>query len=220
MTLRFAASVAALLLAIATRRAPAQAIELCDDKGFGRPCYTVTRDIPDLRLAGINNRTSSFRIRNGGVWQVCAQPGYRGYCRTFDRSVENLDRTPLQDNISSVRWARNGGGWPGGGGGVLPPGGGGPPGAGDDRCDRLSAQAAIVLYTRLDFRGDCRGLANSDRDLGARGAGIRSLRINRGRWRICTLRDFRGVCEEVERDVGRLPPRFADRIRSVQRLAP
>lgn len=226
----------------------AQSIELCDDKGFGKPCFTVTRDIPDLRLAGINNKTSSFRITRGGVWMVCTQPGYRGDCRVFDASVENLHKTPFQDNISSVRWARNSGGFGGSGGSWGGNGGGngggfggsggsggngggfggsggsggngggfggsgGSWGNGGGSC----ARSAFVAYDQPDFRGNCVGFDDSRASLGRYADGMRSFRVNSGRWKLCTERNFRGSCDYVARSQAWMQARFDGRIESIER---
>ena len=269
---RIVATTAALVVGAlaAPRLARAQTITLCDDKGYGKPCYTIRQDERDLRFVGLNNRTSSFRMDGGGAWQLCTEANYRGYCRVFERSEGNLAKTPLQDRISSVRWARRAGQWGGwtgngnwipgdggfggsggsggsgggfggsggsggSGGGFGGSGGSGGSGGGfggsggsgggfggsggsggSSSCMRGSSRSALVAYDQTNFRGNCLGYDGSMATVGRDGASIRSIRINSGRWRICTDYQYRGACEILTSSRSAISGRFAGRIRSIQ----
>lgn len=62
---------------------------------------TFSREIPDLRNSGMNDRISSIRIR--GAWEVCTDAWFRGQCEIIREDVWNLQHRRLNDSISSMR---------------------------------------------------------------------------------------------------------------------
>jgi hypothetical protein len=62
-------------------------------------------DVPDLNNYGFGNLTSSVVVQ-GGVWQLCDRPNYRGYCVVLDRSQSNLWAVGFNDRAESVRRMR------------------------------------------------------------------------------------------------------------------
>ena len=66
---------------------------------------TFSNDIPDLRSHGFGNETSSVLIQ-GGTWQLCDRPNYRGYCVILDRSQANLWAFFFNDRAESIRRIR------------------------------------------------------------------------------------------------------------------
>jgi hypothetical protein len=66
---------------------------------------TITRDDPDLNGEGFGNIASSAVVQ-GGVWQICDQPYYRGYCIILDRSNSNFAYIGFNDRAESVRRIR------------------------------------------------------------------------------------------------------------------
>jgi hypothetical protein len=66
---------------------------------------TFTGDVPDLSAYGFSNLTSSVVIQ-GGVWQLCDRPNYRGYCVILDRSQSNLWAFGFNDRTESLRRIR------------------------------------------------------------------------------------------------------------------
>ena len=55
----------------------------------------------NLRDIGFNNKADSIAI-NAGRWIVCTGRDLRGDCDVLGRSVRDLDRIDLDDNISSI----------------------------------------------------------------------------------------------------------------------
>ncbi len=66
---------------------------------------TFSTDIPDLSGYGFSNLTSSVVVQ-GGVWQLCDKPNYRGYCVILDRSQSNLWALGFNDRTESLRRIR------------------------------------------------------------------------------------------------------------------
>ncbi len=66
---------------------------------------TFTSDIADLSGYGFSNLTSSVVVQ-GGVWQLCDKPNYRGYCIILDRSQGNLWAFGFNDRTESIRRIR------------------------------------------------------------------------------------------------------------------
>jgi hypothetical protein len=66
---------------------------------------TFSGDIADLRPYGFGNVTSSVVIQ-GGVWQLCDRPNFRGYCVILDRSQANLWAFGFNDRAESLRRIR------------------------------------------------------------------------------------------------------------------
>jgi hypothetical protein len=205
----------------------AQEIQLCDDRMYGRPCFTVRRDIADLRRAGIDNKTSSLRV-SGGAWMVCNRPNFRGQCRTFTQSIGDLRNTEFQDNISSVRRVGNGngngnggGGYNGGNGSSNGNGGGGYNGGnGSSNGCSTSGRASLVLFEDRVYRGSCLAVTGSVGDLSNFRNRASSVRVVHGRWKLCTGVNFRGACQIVSSDRPLLGSAYDNRIMSAQQLNP
>ncbi|MFM9864741.1 MAG: beta/gamma crystallin-related protein [Micropepsaceae bacterium] len=66
---------------------------------------TFSNDVPDLSGYAFNNLTSSVVVQ-GGVWQLCDKPNYRGYCVIVDRSQSNLWAFGFNDRTESLRRIR------------------------------------------------------------------------------------------------------------------
>lgn len=66
---------------------------------------SFSSDVADLRPYGFGNVTSSVVIQ-GGVWQLCDRPNYRGYCVILDRSQSNLWAFGFNDRAESIRRIR------------------------------------------------------------------------------------------------------------------
>jgi hypothetical protein len=62
-------------------------------------------EAPDLNPFGFGNQASSAVVQ-GGVWQLCDRPNYRGFCVVIDRSVANLWTLGFNDRTESVRRIR------------------------------------------------------------------------------------------------------------------
>jgi hypothetical protein len=58
-----------------------------------------------LNASAFGNQASSVVVQ-GGVWQVCDRPNYRGFCVVLDRSIANLWVLGFNDRAVSVRRIR------------------------------------------------------------------------------------------------------------------
>jgi hypothetical protein len=66
---------------------------------------TYVADIPNLNVYAFGNQASSVVIQ-GGVWQICDLPYYRGSCVVLDRTVPDLSAYRFNDRAESVRRVR------------------------------------------------------------------------------------------------------------------
>lgn len=71
------------------------------DAMFRGASETFSREIPDMRNSGLNDRVSSIQVR--GPWQVCTDAYFRGQCQTISEDVWNLEQWRMNDRISSMR---------------------------------------------------------------------------------------------------------------------
>ena len=199
------AGLAGASLLLSSGNASAADIRVCENARMRGPCVDLRHGVNDLRDWGISNRISSFSI-DSGSWLMCTQPDFGGRCEVFDEGRDNLQGTPFQDAISSLRPVRGGGGGGGGWGGS---------GGGSD-WQRIG----IAVYTDKNFRGRSWVFSDDIRDLGRMGLNnqISSIRVYGGRWRICRERDFRG-CMDIRGDVPNLRDiGFNDMISSLQEV--
>lgn len=72
---------------------------------FDGKSRTYSGDVPDLNLDGFGNIVSSAVIQ-GGVWQICDRPYYRGYCIVLDRTNSNFAALNFNDRAESIRRLR------------------------------------------------------------------------------------------------------------------
>lgn len=80
-------------------------ITLYRHTNFGGKSRTFTSDVPDLNPYAFGNLASSVVVQ-GGVWQLCDRPNYRGYCIVIDRTNANLWTLGFNDRAESVRRVR------------------------------------------------------------------------------------------------------------------
>ena len=80
-------------------------ITLFKHSKFDGKSRSYSSDVPDLNADGFGNLTSSALVQ-GGVWQICDQPYYRGYCIVLDRSNSNFASIGFNDRAESVRRLR------------------------------------------------------------------------------------------------------------------
>lgn len=148
---------------------------------------TFNREVRSLADYRLDNRISSLRVAPGEYWEVCEDANFRGRCQVFYDTEPDLRRVGWDNRISSMRRARDAGGWGGsGGGGNVPRNG-------------------IVLYGDTRFRGDDRSFNSATPNLVPMGFNdrARSLRLGGRPWEICRDADYRG-CEVVYEDVADL----------------
>lgn len=199
------AGVAGAALLFPASTAPAAEIRVCENSRMRPPCINLRHGVNDLSEWGISNSISSFSIESGS-WLMCTRPNFGGRCEAFDGSRDNLQGSPFQDNISSLRPVREGGGGNWGGWG------------GSTEWGRIS----ITVYSDINYRGRSWVFSDDVRNLSSMGLGnkISSVRISGGRWRICRQTDFRG-CTDVDGDIPDLRDLgLNDQVSSIKELGP
>jgi hypothetical protein len=80
-------------------------VTLYKHTNFGGKSRTFSDDVADLNAYAFGNQASSVVVQ-GGVWQLCDRPNYRGYCIVVDRTHANLLVFGFNDRVESVRRVR------------------------------------------------------------------------------------------------------------------
>ncbi len=80
-------------------------ITLFKRANFSGASRTFSSNVPDLGPSGFGNQASSVVVQ-GGVWELCDRPNYRGYCIVIDRAQTNLWTFGFNDRTESVRRVR------------------------------------------------------------------------------------------------------------------
>lgn len=157
-----------------------QDITFFEGPNFTGRSVSFTGDISNMPRQH-NDWAMSVRVR--GSWRLCADSDYRGRCVDVDRDVRDLRSFGLARSISSARDQS------GGGGGYPPPGGGG------------WGRARVTFFEGPNFTGRSftadGNISNMPREFNDRAMSVRVI----GYWRLCTDSDYRGRCEDVDRDV-------------------
>ena len=206
---------------------------LFEHSNFGGQALPVNDNIARLDRFRFNDAASSIQIRGGGVWQVCSDADFRGTCRTIDASVARLDYLGLNDRISSIRRfdASIPRPYPGNGYGRDDRYGDRGWGNRDQRHgygDRYEnngrygyGQGALVIYEHGDFGGQYLPVNQDLYDLNRTNFNdkVSSIRVNSGRWLICSDPGFRGRCEVLQGTTRSLHYfRMNDAISSIKRI--
>ena len=61
-------------------------------------------DTPDLADAGYHDTVASLVVRSGR-WEICSQPGFKGYCAFFPPGEYPALSARFNDRIASARLA-------------------------------------------------------------------------------------------------------------------
>jgi hypothetical protein len=144
---------------------------------------------------GFNDRASSMVVRSG-VWQVCENKDFGGYCQEFGPG-EYRELPRFNDRVSSVREISRGGRGGGGYGHDERDERRGGPGWRGERDERGGSRGdAVQLFSGQRFEGAAVSLSGDIRSLDQVGFNDRagSIVINEGRWEFCEHGDFRGQC--------------------------
>jgi hypothetical protein len=88
------------------RPARGQGITVFDDINYGGGNQTFTGPISNLQRESWNDRISSLQL--SGEWEVCRDADFRN-CEIFDRDINDLRSYRMNDEISSLRPANQGG---------------------------------------------------------------------------------------------------------------
>lgn len=93
-----AALAAALVASVATAQ-----VTLYQGERFYGPTFTTSGNVYNLDRAGFNDRASSLIVERG-MWQVCEDSDFRGYCQTLrPGQYPSLRAMGLNNRISSLR---------------------------------------------------------------------------------------------------------------------
>jgi hypothetical protein len=186
---------AAAVLATFAQAATAGELTLFTDSNFRGPRITVEREAYNLADMGFNDRASSMVVRSG-VWQVCENKDFGGYCQEFGPG-EYRELPRFNDRVSSVREISRGGRGGGGYGRDDRDERHGGPGWRGERDGRSGPRGdAVQLFSGQRFEGAAVSLSGDIRSLDQVGFNDRagSIVINEGRWEFCEHGDFRGQC--------------------------
>jgi hypothetical protein len=209
--------------------AQAAEITIYRQPNFAGGEQTFNRDYTSLQGSGIYDQSKSVVVRSGR-WQVCSQPDFQGDCQVLERGqyaslpqqlngrIESMrEVTQMADAERHNRWSWEGGGW-------------------RERQDRYAdnhrsddrhayagdnryaygGHGALVLFaegnsTRYDR--DVESLARTPyRD------GAERMVIREGRWELCAMPDYRGICRTFDPGVYSNLGRFGSQIGSIRRV--
>ena len=217
--------------------AQAAEITIYKQPSFSGGDQTFTRDMTTLQGTGVFDQSKSIVVRSG-QWQACSQPNFQGDCLVLGRGQYPTLPGQLAGRIESLRevsqvadaedrWARwryEGGNWnerrnfvrrdDDRNDGHGPKSYGDGYGRGGDGYGR--GRGALVLFadgssTRYDHDVDT--FARTPyRD------GAERIVIREGRWEICVMPDYRGMCRVYEPGVYSNLGRFNNQIGSIRRV--
>ena len=201
--------------------AQAAEITIYKQPNFAGGEQTFNRDFTSLQGSGIYDQSKSVVVRSGR-WQVCSQPDFQGDCQVLERGQYASLPQQLNGRIESMRevtqiaeaerhnrWNWEGGAW-------------------RERQDRYAdnrrgddryaygGHGALVLFaegnsTRYDR--DVDSFARTPyRD------GAERMVIREGRWEICAMPDYRGICRTFDPGVYSNLGRFGSQIGSIRRV--
>jgi len=201
--------------------AQAAEITIYKQPNFAGGEQTFNRDYTSLQGSGIYDQSKSVVVRSGR-WQVCSQPDFQGDCQVLERGqyaslpqqlngrIESMrEVTQVADAERHNRWNWEGGGW-------------------RERQDRYAdsrrgddryahgGHGALVLFaegnsTRYDR--DVDSFARTPyRD------GAERMVIREGRWEVCAMPDYRGICRTFDPGVYSNLGRFGSQIGSIRRV--
>jgi hypothetical protein len=168
---------------------------------FDRPEFSGNRrlfrtDVPNLNDLDFNDRIESLQV-NGGVWEACADAGFRGRCEFFEADEPALRGLGFDRSISSLR----------------PVAASAIPARGE--------RGPITIFQDRDFRGAARRIWRDVPDLRVIGfdRAISSVRVAGDGWELCEEPYYRGRCVLLRSDEGNLRDLgFNDRASSLRRV--
>jgi hypothetical protein len=173
--------------------AAAGAVTFFGNRNFGGRQFTINQPLPNLAGTRADDRAESA-IVEGGAWEVCANPEYRGDCQVFAPG-----RYPtlgsLDGKVSSARPYH-------------------------DR--RAGQRATATLYSEVNLTGRAfplgrEGDANLQGQFNDRAS---SLHVDSGYWIFCSDAGFRGECRTFgPGDYAQLPRELENRISSGRRIS-
>jgi hypothetical protein len=210
--------VAGLALAGAAQAAE---ITIYKQPNFAGGEQTFNRDYTSLQGSGIYDQSKSVVVRSGR-WQVCSQPEFQGDCQVLERGqyaslpqqlngrIESMrEVTQVADAERHNRWNWEGGSWRERQDGYAQSR------RGDDRY-AYGGHGALVLYAEGNSTRYDRDMDNFARTPYRDGA--ERIVIREGRWEICAMPDYRGLCRTFEPGMYSNLGRFNNQIGSIRRV--
>jgi hypothetical protein len=201
--------------------ANAAEIQIFTQPNFAGSGQTFSRDASTLQGSGVFDQSKSVVVRSGR-WQVCSQPNFQGDCQVLERGQYASLPQQLNGRIESLRevtqvaeaerynrWNWEGGGWR-----ERPDwrehrrGG--------DRDERYGSRGALVLYAEGNSTRYSDDVDNFNRSPYRDGA--ERMVIREGRWEVCALPDYRGLCRVYDPGNYVNLGRFNNQIGSIRRI--
>lgn len=153
-----------------------QSSVIYQDINFGGASMALAGPIPELSWE-FSRQISSLQLN--GPWEVCEGRNFSGRCRVFSGTVANLITVQWNDRIVSMRP--------------------------DPETATASANSPrITLFEHSFHRGAELTIVNNTANLGDFGRRASSLRIESGRWQLCSHTGFTGHCRIYDGEVANL----------------
>jgi hypothetical protein len=147
-------------------------VTLYGRENFRGRAVSAQDSLPNLEGSRLDDRASSVRV-DGGTWQLCSEPYFRGECVTVTPGdYPSLRATGLNNAISSAREVSD-----------LAP-----------RPPRYEPRADVVLYDGPAFTGRSIALDGGAGSLDHFNDRARSMVVHEGQWELCEHDRFRGNC--------------------------
>ena len=180
---------AAALLATSAIAAQAAELILFESPGFSGRQLTLRGHMPDINSYGFNDRASSVTVRSG-VWEVCTDAEFRGFCATLQPGEYRMLDPRFNDRIASAREVTA---------------------TADIAVTRTEPlrhdpRGSIELFGQSGFLGRSVTIEHSVPNFDQVGFNDRatSLIVREGTWQLCSDGGFSGTCRVFE------PGRYAD----------
>jgi len=158
------------------------AIQLFAERGFAGTSVQLAGDAPTLRQNGFNDRAASVIVTQG-TWELCADAGFTGACRTYAPGRYSDLGYGMSGQVSSARLLRPANEAPV----VISSGYAAPP---------PDAAGRVVLYNERGLRGASLDVSGplADLDRSSFNDATASIYVVSGSWLACRDSYFRGDC--------------------------
>ena len=148
-------------------------ITVYSDVDYSGRSLVIDGDAPDLRWVQFNDMISSIRVE-GGQWELCLEPGFRGTCQVISDSLPNMSEWAFNDRITSIQAVHR------------------PP---------RDQREGITLFAGRDYTGRQITIVRAEDDLSVYSFNddANSIIVHSGVWTLCEGRDFTGRCADITR---------------------
>lgn len=167
-------ALAATSSAEAQRGGDRPTITLFDDIEYRGRSIVIDGDAPDLRWVNFNDLATSMRIE-GGQWEVCLEPDFRGACQVIDDSLPNMTQWAFNNRITSIRAVHR---------------------------DRRDSRRGVTLWSGRNYSGRSVNIIRAEDNLSrlSFNDAANSIEVHSGAWTLCENSNFGGRCVELTRD--------------------